>query len=107
MRAHLCSKNPDAFEIEFFDSFCEKLLASQQPQGHAVGLLRHGIGCAGLHSVACADGLPDLEAIRISVIDPVEDSDARGTLPELAVHLIAELAWKIEEVDRYCDLLLQ
>jgi hypothetical protein len=75
-------------------------------QRHAVGLLRHGIGCAGLHSVACADGLPDLEAIRIFVIDPVEDSDARGTLPELAVHLIAELAWKVEEVDRHCEMCL-
>jgi hypothetical protein len=50
-------------------------------------------------------GVPNVVAVEIFRID-VEDSDARGTLPELVVHLIAELPWKVEEVGRHYEMCL-
>jgi hypothetical protein len=55
MRARPCWKTPNAFELEFFDSLCENLLAGQEPRGYAVVLSPHGIGCVG--HVACVDGV--------------------------------------------------
>jgi hypothetical protein len=104
VKARFCWKNPDSPELEFFDSFCENLLAYQEPRRHVVGVIRYGIGCAGLHSVACADGIPYVEAVEAFGLDHGGDLDARGILPELIVHLIAELAQKVEEVGRHSEM---